>query len=249
MNKQKVTLGTVVGLVFAVGLSQGVSHWVTGWIGDHMQRQARTSNPFPSDSPMHKPFEQHMAAVFKMPEWEARFKEVSDEQAGQIGADLSRQGMRRLDNALLERRMVIMTKLLNKMDDRTCAQVVKGGSTMQSQSAKDGLINQMAQLDEAEINDWWQMTAEAVKSELQNAPTPKLDSKQVTTALQTLVQKLPEKDSDRFVTILQSLDPVKPTAQPFSDQEVCWVGRTLYKEAQTLAPAQKQAVARALVHE
>ncbi|MEB3292132.1 MAG: hypothetical protein VKJ24_03130 [Synechococcales bacterium] len=249
MKNQQVTLGTVVGLVVAVGLSQGTSHWVKGWVGNQMERQALTSNPFPSDSPMHKPFEQHMGAVIKMPAWEARFKDVSGEQASQIGGNLSRQGMRRLDNALLERRMVIMTQLLNKMDDRACAQVVKGASVLQSHSEKNDLINHIAQLDEAAINDWWQMTAEAVKSELQNTPAPKLDSEQVTLGLRTLVQKLPPQEGDRFVTILEALDPAKPKVQTFSDREVCWVGRTLYKEAQTLVPAQKQAIARALVNE
>ena len=181
-----------------------------------------------------------MERLLAVPEFQQQLKSTrGKDEAFAAGFLLARNGMRKLDDASLERRTAIVVGALDRMTETDCARIVRGDTTNPHQVA-ESFTKTLERLDAATINDWLDLSFEATVAQLRNAPDAPVTKQAVAEAMRRLQEALPEPEARRLARALGS-----PTQTP--DPDVCWAGKTVFRTALTLPPAERSVLVRAFV--
>jgi secreted Zn-dependent insulinase-like peptidase len=205
------------------------------------------ANPFPEVSPLHEPYENYITKLWGIPEFKAQFHDALDkEQAFAIGMSLSQKGMRRLDDISLERRMEIVALLLNNVDVETCAFLagIRSNNLNTTTHYQQQYLSALEKLDEAMINDYLNLTSDAVVAELKRYPAPQIDEQAVEKAMNNLLEQLSQADTNRLMYVIRNREK-----SSLDDTDACWANRTLYSQALEMDINDRRIIARAFVSE
>lgn len=202
--------------------------------------QNTVSNPFPKTSPLHIPYQRFSKKLNDLPEFKQQIRNAKNtNDAMQLGYLLVVSGLKRLDNDSLEKRMRISAKMLDIADIETCAMMYRGGSP-QSKQNQNQVYAVIGLLDSETINEYFDLSFNAINAELKQYPKPVLHEQEILKATDSLLKHLTEQDSKRLKIILGDLNNQ-------SSQNVCWAGRTVYSVALRMDTNNKQILARLLV--
>ena len=158
-------------------------------------------------------------------------KRREEESQNETAAAVSR-GMRRLDNAALVVRLRALSETLESIDtDTECSRVA---------SKDDPAAEMRAHLSYASLNDWYQLRyqglllAELTRRPSAGAPLSAQDRAEI---LKAVLASLPRDSRKRFVAASSDLNAA-------SDKDVCWVTRSMLRQALKLPPRLRNSAAR-----
>lgn len=211
-----------------------------------LDTQHSISNPFSQTSPLHEPYKNFAKKLFAIPEIKQRLKNASNkDQAFAIGMESSQKGMRRLDDISLVKRMRLVGMLLEKVDVEICAYMVRGNPPQYQefqQQFQQKFLSALEQLGTDTANEWFDLTLKAAVAEIRQYPVPVIDEQNISTSMDNLLSRLSPTDADKLTNILTNLNG-------WNDEDICWAGNILYREALKMDDANKNVLARALVSE
>ena len=157
-------------------------------------------------------------------------KRREEESQNETAAAVSR-GMRRLDNAALVVRLRALSETLESIDtDTECSRVA---------SKDDPAADMRAHLSYASLNDWYQLRYQALLAELAQRPSAaaQLSAQDRAEILKAVLASLPRDSRKRFLAASSDLNAA-------SDKDVCWVTRSMLRQALKLPPRLRNSAAR-----
>jgi hypothetical protein len=172
---------------------------------------------------------------------------ASQSQLQQMG-DRIASGLPRLSDDLLNERAVIVSALLRGSALATCAAVIRlsAGKTpgwmhqalIPSQPSVDLLTLIERHLGPDGIRRWVRISVKSLEADVTNIPARRVTQDQITRAAQELVNALPAPERERMIAGLQRYAIL-------SDEELCWVERTIAETRVRLRPASSSTILRA----
>jgi hypothetical protein len=143
------------------------------------------------------------------------------------------KGMGRLSDDALLQRAALVDQMLGSLDPETCGAIVQGRPTAEQ------LDRALASLGPSATQAWAELSFEAARAELLDAPGPPADPMAVRVAMITLGSRFPAAESKRLGAALASLGSLPPT-------DACWAGRTVYQQVHEIGAPHDRALARVL---
>ncbi|MGV2292273.1 hypothetical protein AAHK20_26450 [Trinickia sp. YCB016] len=192
-------------------------------------------NPYPESAPIHASYARLAIRLRNDPTLQAFTAKTKREDVFRKGTDLSLYGLKRLDDASLETRMRIVSKILDDASEAECVSIIQGPSSTPGPSAMDkGLI----ELNQADADFWFTLAGDAALAELRQDRIPSVKQEDVDEALSRIMATLSPQETLKFLSALQNLRAVSPS-------EACWAMRILFREGTALAEPYRAAIARA----
>jgi hypothetical protein len=168
--------------------------------------------------------------ILKDPEIGARLKNLSNTDKKKTITDLVAHGMPRLGQPYLQQRVVLINRLLTASSVSECAAMGRG--TMKS----DMLVSMVGRLGPQEIDQFMALAVEAARAEVRQTPYIQTSDEQLGTAVQMIMSRMSPSDVERFRTVaIQVQNPALGR-----DEDICWMGKTLYREVETLPPPHRE---------
>ncbi|MEP7157197.1 MAG: hypothetical protein ABI905_15560 [Betaproteobacteria bacterium] len=194
-------------------------------------------NPFPTQSRAHLPFEDFVKSLAAIPNFNNKVRNAtSGTEATAIGFEISQNGLKRLTDADLSRWMELVVKMVEHLDERTCATVARADpAAARAQSAK--LLLALEKMSSDDIRAYFNLTLKAVNAELDRTPAPDFSKEKAERAMRKLVRKF--NAEEQAVMMRVSLYP--STA---SDASACWIVKTMFSEIMDLPAADRQVLSR-----
>jgi len=194
-------------------------------------------NPYPESAPIHASYATFVMRMAADPTIQAFVAKATREDAFRGGTSLSLNGLKRLDDASLETRMRIVSKILDDASEAECVAILQGPSSVPGPSAMDkGLVK----LDQADADFWFKSAGDATLAELRHDPIPPLKPEDVNEALSRIKATLPPQEVPKFASVLQNPRAASPS-------DACWAMRILYQEGTALPEPYRATIARATV--
>jgi hypothetical protein len=131
------------------------------------------------------------------------------------------QGLQRLDDSTLLRRMQLMSVMLDGSDETICAALARGTP------GGGQMAIAMAELQGADLEDWAALLIEAQIASLEGRPARRVTPEALAHAVQAAVAALPESEAARMRTILA-------TFMTAPERDACWAGRVLFQQGVVL---------------
>ncbi|CAB3751911.1 hypothetical protein GQ57_05240 [Burkholderia sp. MSh2] len=194
-------------------------------------------NPFPESTPIHASYAKYVMRVTSDPDFQAFAARTTRENATSRGTRLALNGMTRLDDATLETRMRIVSRIFDEASESECVALLQGPSSTPGPSAMDQAL---VKLNEADADFWFSSGADAVLAALRQDPIPTLKQEDVNEAMSRIKATLSPQEAQKFISVLQNPGTVSP-------HDACWATRILYREGAALAEPYRAAIARATV--
>jgi hypothetical protein len=199
-----------------------------------------TSAAFLSCTSPHSPYEQAHARYHQqlsaLPKFQEARGQRSEQEVEALSWQLSRQGMHRLSDEQLLRRVALRSKMLAPVSNETCVAIVRDTPT--TAQLKEALEN----LETQDLESFFTLSLEAIRTELEHHPPPTVVSEaDFPTAFGALLSALPEEQAERLAALL-SRGPAQT-----SDEEVCWAERTFLNALLYLNEPHRSLLARAVV--
>jgi hypothetical protein len=168
------------------------------------------------------------------PQMRDRLRALARSGAGDSVQSLVAQGLVRLDDATLIRRMELMSVMLEESDVPICAAIARGtpGSGQMTLA--------MAELEGPDLEDWVGVLVEAQIAQLEQREIMFMRPGTAVQSIQTAIAALPDSDETR-------MDDVLGRFATASDADACWAGRALFGQGAALQDPERRAFARALV--
>ncbi|HET7877038.1 MAG TPA: hypothetical protein VFN71_16060 [Methylomirabilota bacterium] len=189
-------------------------------------------------TPYEQALERVEARLETIPEWQQvkRSLPASRDEARKAGFELARKGARRLDDNALETRAVVIARLLDVVDETTCAAMARGAMPTA------GLTAAIAKLDQPTVETWLDLAYEAMVAEMKQKPLPPSPSeRERAAAVNAMMARMPKDHKATFQSAAIRLNLGTP------DAEACWVAKTLYYYLPNLEEPHRRVLARALV--
>ncbi|HEX7962299.1 MAG TPA: hypothetical protein VF493_20465, partial [Terriglobales bacterium] len=138
-------------------------------------------------------------------------------------ARLSKAGMKRLDDESLLAMGAVQRKLLMQADLTGCAALTRG-------NPGSGLFQMLENLGAEDVDRFFDLTYQAMLAEAKQTPPARgADYVRIRQNLNTILDDLPQEDSVRLKNDLSN-------GTGSSDEEACWMGRTLQGGLDKLSP-------------
>lgn len=195
-------------------------------------------NPFDKSSRAHEPFAAFGKRIAGNPslvaKFNARVRGSADPKS--VGFEIADGGMRRLDDAALEQRMVFALKLVEHMDVATCAALARPDAE-RNRALQPKILKAIEQLPAKDIEDYFSLVERAVIAELNGVPAPGFSQSQAEAAVQRLAEKF--SDAERGVLMRVVNYPSVTT-----NETSCWMVKTVFSEVLALSTKDRQVLAR-----
>ena len=176
-------------------------------------------------------YEQRLQAAVGM-----RLDGMSDEQKSRAAQKWVTDGILRLDDARVVRRLELQTMALGMTDTATCAQYGRAsfGAQQFSSSTAERMISA---LDTAHLTEWMGIMVEAVEAEARGAPARvTVTEASANGVIQAMIRRLPQSTQTLVGNAVNGLFP--------SDTQVCDAIRTIYATTIGLPERSRVIVAR-----
>jgi uncharacterized RDD family membrane protein YckC len=209
--------------------------------------QRSSSNLFPRTSPLHEPYKNFTAKLSAIPEFKQDLQNASSEdQAFAITASLAQKGLRRLDDNSLKNRMGLLVMLLEKLDTETCALMIRGNIPQYQefqQQFQQKFLSALGQLGPVAANEWFDLTLKAAVAEARGSPAPvSINEQKIMASMNNLLMRLSPADSKVLTNILINWNGS-------GSEDICWAGKTLYKEILKMDTADMSVLVRSFLSE
>lgn len=155
-----------------------------------------------------------------------------------LGRELALKGARRLNDAQVIERARLMGKLLALLDVHNCAEQLRGG--------RGSVEPALHKLDEPTLRAWMNLAIVAMIAEHRGSSpvVPNPSEEDIEKAMTAIVARLPSNEGERFNLILtEGADSFARV----SDEDACWVLRTMVDSVPHLDPASQRTITRLLV--
>lgn len=144
------------------------------------------------------------------------------------------EGLARLDDSTLLRRMQLMSVMLDGSDESICAALARGTP------GGGQMAMAMAELQGADLEDWAALLIEAQIASLEKRPTRRVTPEALAHGVQAAVAALPASEAARMRTIFA----IFMTAP---ERDACWAGRVLFQQGVVLPEPDRSNLALGLV--
>jgi hypothetical protein len=174
--------------------------------------------------------------VLAIPAFADRVRGKTPQEIGALGRDLTAKGMPKLEDAQLVLRAKVLSQLLAKADEATCAKIAAGAL-----DAAD-FLQLTKTLPEETQRSFLGMMKAAVEVELGLRPPASqasLSYADIEVAMTELMRTLPEGEQARFAAAMADLAVAQPA-------EACWASRRLYALIEAAPAATQATMARAV---
>ena len=200
-------------------------------------RSKPVPNPFPTQSRAHLPFEDFVKTLAAIPDFERKVRAQSTPtDATALGFEIAQHGLKRLNDAQLAKWMELVVRMVEHLDERTCAALSRADPSA-AKALTPKLLLATDKMSSSDIRAYFDLTVKAVEAELNGTAPPEFSKQRAERALRTLVRKFtPE---EQAVLVRVSLYP--STA---SDASACWIVRTVFAEIMDLPTADRQILSR-----
>lgn len=168
------------------------------------------------------------------PEIRNRLRNLARSGAGDSVQMLVAQGLVRLDDSSLIRRMELMSVMLDGSDETICAALSR------DTPGSGQMTLAMAELQGQDLEDWAGLLIEAQVASLEERPARHVTAEVLAHSLQTAIANLPENEQTRITDIMGQF----ATA---SEADACWAGRVLFQQGVALTEPERSQMARGLV--
>jgi len=170
----------------------------------------------------------------QVPEWQQRTRGLSRADKDKLGFELSQKGSARLGDESLQSLAVWLREALADADAPSCAAMLRGTATPAQ------LRQALEKLDRASLEAYMDASFDAIVAELRDIQGPKVSSGEHEAAARALLERVPKDWRPRLLGILRM-----PRFR--SDEEVCWVGRTVTYYVMSLSDRDQRVLMRAIV--
>jgi len=168
------------------------------------------------------------------PEIRDTLRSLARSGAGDSVQLLVAQGLIRLNDSTLIRRMELMSVMLEGSDESICAALSRGtpGSGQMTLA--------MTELEGPALDDWAALLIEAQIASIEQRPARHVTQDVLAHSFQAAIAALPDSDETRMTDILGRY-------QGASDRDACWAGRALFKQGAALPEPERSQMALGLV--
>ncbi len=168
------------------------------------------------------------------PKIRRRLRGLARSGAGDSVQSLVAQGLVRLNDSTLIRRMELMSVMLDGSEETICAALSRGtpGSGQMTLA--------MAELEGPDLEDWAALLIEAQIASLEQRPARHVTQDVLAHGVQAAIAALSDSDETRMTAILGRF-------QAASDRDACWAGRALFKQGAALPEPTRSQLALGLV--
>jgi len=168
------------------------------------------------------------------PEIRNTLRALARSGAGDSVQLLVAQGLVRLSDSSLIRRMELMSVMLDGSEQTICAALSRGtpGSGQMTLA--------MAELEGQDLEDWAGLLIEAQIASLEQRPARHVGAEALAHSLQTAIANLPDNEQTKITDIISEF-------QTASDGDACWAGRVLFQQGVALTEPERSQMARGLV--
>ncbi|MBL8513740.1 MAG: hypothetical protein JNJ55_07090 [Betaproteobacteria bacterium] len=195
-------------------------------------------NPFDKGSRAYEPYAAFAKRIAANPQWvaklNARARNSPDPKT--LGFEIADRGIRRLDNAALEQRMVFALKLVENMDTATCAALARPDAE-RNRALQPAFLKAIEQLPLKDIEGYLALVERAIGAELDGVPEPAFSMQQAEASVQKLADKF--SDGERAVLLRVVNFPSVTT-----NDTACWMVKTVFSEILALPSRDRQVLAR-----
>ena len=171
--------------------------------------------------------------IIKHPQLGPELRKVPRSQWGPKAFYWSSHGMPRLGAEHQERRVTLMRHMLEKASLAECAAMGRG------KIEKDTLWTILGRLPDDEIRQFFELAIAASLAEVRQQPYFVVSDQQIATSVQALQSRLSPTEMQRFTRTLPKLSVA-------NDDDVCWLGKVLYREANNLGQPHRDNLRQAL---
>ncbi|HEV8266363.1 MAG TPA: hypothetical protein VGQ06_15550 [Gemmatimonadales bacterium] len=154
--------------------------------------------------------------------------------SGDSVQSLVANGLLRLDDSTLIRRMELMAAMMEASDTVICAAIVRGNA------GSSQMTLAMTQLQGPDLEDWIGLLVEAQVAQLEQRKAHEVTSAALTRSVEAAVASLPDSEQNRMGDVLSGLEAA-------SDGDACWAGRGLFRQGAALPEPHRSTFARGLV--
>ncbi len=194
-------------------------------------------NPFPPQSRAHLPFEEFAKNLTSIPDFERKVRATATStDATATGFEIAQNGMKRLDDAQLAKWMELVVKMVEHLDERTCAAMSRADPSAAKALAPKLLLG-IDKMSSAEIRAYFDLTVKAVEAELNRTEAPEFSKDKAERAMRKLVRKFTAEEQ----AVLMRVSLYPSTA---SDSSACWIVKTVFEEIMALPSADRQVLLR-----
>lgn len=170
----------------------------------------------------------------RVPEWQARARQLTRRQQWELAMRLAASGTARLDDAALRDRARLFAEVLRLADEATCVALARG--TASPGQMQDAIFR----LSPDAFRVWLDLAHAALVAELRAQPLPPTDLNQEERALQALLERVPDGERARMADIVTR-------HRPATDAEACWAARAFYAALVALDEPHRSILARMVV--
>jgi len=168
------------------------------------------------------------------PEIRNTLRALARSGAGDSVQILVAQGLVRLEDSSLIRRMELMSVMLDGSNETICAALSRGtpGSGQMTLA--------MAELEGQDLEDWAGLLIEAQIASLEQRPARHITAEVLAHSLQTAIANLPDNEQTRISSVMSQF-------QTATEADACWAGRVLFQQGVALTEPERSQMARGLV--
>ena len=168
------------------------------------------------------------------PQIRDRLRSLARGGAGDSVQLLVAQGLVRLNDSTLIRRMELMSAMLEGSEESVCAALSRGtpGSGQMTLA--------MTALEGPALEDWAALLIEAQIASIEERPARHVTPDVLAHSFQSAITSLPDSEETRLTAILGRY-------QAASDRDACWAGRALFKQGAALPEPERSQMALGLV--
>ena len=215
---------------------------------EQKKEQSTTSKAVPKtstskkkeQSPKKVPLDQVVKQLSEAPHFQELYKMIkekypSQEEAFTLALELGIRGRARLDDGMLAVWAGVKAKILDQFEEAevaTCAAVAR-----ENQNASQ-LMKSVAHINPKDLDAYWAIYLKAAEAELKGNKIVLLDNRAMGHAWNEFLHPLPKETSSRLKALI--------TKKKQSEEETCWVGKTLFGIVTTMNVSQKEVLIRTL---
>ncbi|MEO8102415.1 MAG: hypothetical protein ABI790_07810 [Betaproteobacteria bacterium] len=198
------------------------------------------ANPFSRESPAHLPFEDFVKTLTAIPNFERKLQAAArNTDPTTLGFEIAQNGLKRLSDAQLDRRMELIVKLVEYLDVATCASLSRADPAL-AKALAPKLLRALENMTASDIRAFFDLTAQAVEAELNRTPFPAYVQSRSERALRILVGKFSAEEQAVLKRVIGY-----PSMS--SHESGCWVVKTVFAEIMDLPVSERHALSRMFV--
>ena len=162
-------------------------------------------------------------------------KYPSKEEAFHLALELGIRGRARLNDEMLATWAGVKAKMLDQFEK---AEVVTCAAVARENPDSSQLMKSVAHIAPKDLNAYWAIYLKAAEAELDGDKIVVLDHKEMGHAWKEFLHPLPKETSSRVKSFIQREEK--------SEEDACWVGKTLFAILTTMNVPQKEVLIRTL---